>query len=309
MHKMFNVIGELGSRLQGRMWDICKDIIRSTVLNFLEKKRRVHFIHTSDIMYPHKWGLTPIQLLIVSRYLDTLLWEKGEKPVWHVRLSVDDESVQMNKALYCEQYMHFLNMLEMNGFNPILSQFSAKQTPFWGVHDGTHRLGFLLKKCPNSFVPVKISHPLIRQPTNENGHEWLLSIGVRKEYVNQLEEEYNKLWHQMRKYIIAYFHHTEDFSIKKTKVINEFNKVGNVINIEDTILRRDANRKITVIKFTLPYQDLYFKNGRLKSRCIDILVRNITSIIGSGAWEIATSITESVLLEEKIVNTDANYRM
>lgn len=308
---MFTTCGmymQLNNKYKERLVSILKQGVRATLFKFFDKIRRVHFIHTADIMYPHQWGETPIQLVIVSRYLDTLMWKNGEKPIWHIRLSQESEFVQQNKDKFTEQYIFFLNNIQNNGFNPFISQFFARQTPFWGVYDGTHRLGYLLSLSPNSFVPVKISHSLLRQPTHKDGRKWLLSFGLENEYIDQLVEAYNNLLYSMRRYLTAYFSHNEIFAEHRDVVIDEFNNISKIIKIEEGFIFKKTGRPVTVINFELPYQNLYFEHGKLKSRCIDNLNNNIKRILGGYGWEIASSVTESILLEMNISNVDANYQ-
>lgn len=276
------------------------------ISSFIGNKRSF-FIHVSDLMYPLECGYTSLQAVIISRYMDTMLWRDGRNPKWHILMSADDAFVKKHRDDFIHKYSSFLNNINNSGYNPQLSSFTIMQNPFWSLSDGTHRLGWVLTVSPNSFVPVKVKRYKKRHDFEKDGFEFLKKK-VDNKQINIFEDAYSSLRKKMRCDLLAYFVDDELFDRLKDKVLIEFERVGKVVGIEKGIEFTGDKNKVCLIRFILNYQDFYYKRNKLRSRIVDSLCNNIDKILGNKWGHVANSVTESVYFETKLGN-DANYRL
>lgn len=284
-----------------------KKLLHRVIRRIAVIKEPVLFVHVADLLYRQRLGLTAIQFSVISRYLDTCLWRQGKEPIWHIKLSADDKFVTDNKDNFIKSYVNFLNRMERIGYNPSLSNFSVLQNPYWGLHDGTHRMGYLLSICPNSYVPIRISRPLFRQFFMEDGHKHLQKISLSDEDIKILEAAYAELMNKVYHTFTAYFTQ-EMFEMKKRKIIENFSKIGRIVDVEINAINKRNGEKICVIRFQPEHQETYYNNGKLQSHIIDRLRKIMTNTVGRKGGYIAASVTESIYVEETIVGeTMANY--
>ena len=270
------------------------------VLARLANKSRF-FIHSSDLLFPQKDGLTTMQYIVTSRMLDTILLRNGKSPVWHVILSgnnnLDTEKANM-------QYKLFLKRLDEVGFNPGISTFSVMQSPYFGLYDGTHRIGALLSEKANLWLPIEINNKYHKQFFPANGRNYFTQLGLSTEQLDELEQTHAALWKRLRHSLTAAFLEDDYCVMKKNQLLNIIGEVG-CIEAVRTILSPN-NEKICLVNYNLNYQDYYIRNNSLQSCIIDGLKKTLGDILPSLQGGVAGSVSESILLEEKYLLNKAN---
>lgn len=270
------------------------------VLNKLSKDP-TFFIHVSDLLFPQKNGLTTMQYIVISRMLDTKLLRDGKNPVWHIMLSGknDIDVEKMNN-----QYELFLKRMDRVGFNPGVSPFSVVQSPYFGLYDGTHRIGALLSEKSNLWLPIVIRSKYNKQFFPQNGKQFFTKQGLSIEKLTKLEQEHKNLWKKIRHSFIAVFGET-DFYTKKNQLLNIIEDVGEIENIKLSTSTKYG--KFCLVSYSLNFQDYYIRKNKLQSHIIDDLRKSIGNILPSfEKWRLPGSVTESILLEEKVLPNKAN---
>lgn len=185
---------------------------------------REFFVHVSDLLYPHEYGLTAIQMVVISRLLDTKLWQMGKKPVWFLKFSQENEFVQVNCDKFCNQYIEFLKRIDETGFNPDMGALWCFRTPNFSFANGTHRLGWLLAVQPNVFVRIKIIPAFIISGNAENGMDFYKNHGVSEAEIDEIYICYKELWQNMRHSLSGYFYEVKSFMENRQQVLEAISK-------------------------------------------------------------------------------------
>ena len=233
------------------------------------------FMHSSDLMLPHLGGLDWVQVVVVSRILDTEMWQNGETPFWHTALS-DFKFTPEEKAVVDDRYLKFLERMQTTGFNPEMSCFDVTIHPIIWLNGGSHRLGYMLSKNPNIFIPIKF-----------NATPWNFCDGIKKysylgaEALQKIINRYNVLYGKMRKHITAVVN-LKDF----LKHFNEINssipsdiKISLLSNLDGSMVEKAESsilptnkesswkkilsfcqKEIVILKIYLVQQTLHYVN-------------------------------------------------
>lgn len=283
--------------------DKLKKKLYNILYNIFFRYAPIKYIHIADLLYPQKEGITPMQYVILSRVLDTRMWKMNATPVWHIKLSdMTDEDCQ-NRFNY--QYKKFLSRLQLNGGNPGKFVLPIRTVPYWGVADGSHRLGWWLNEITNGFIPVKIINSLFKQVFPANGTAYWRDFGLTEDDLYILQGCHRELWKCIRHKLLACFFECEKFIKAKPFIVNTIQSISEDVEIKE--LKR-TGRIVTVVWFSLVSQDYYYDNNILKSRVIDELRFRIDEYVDSYDYVVAASVTESIKIEDKLFGENANYK-
>lgn len=234
------------------------------------------FMHSSDLMLPHMGGLDWVQIVVISRIMDTEIWQKGKTPFWHTALSDHKFSLE-EKAVIDNQYVNFLERMKITGFNPDISFFDVTIDPIVWLNGGTHRLGYLLSKNPNIFIPVKL-----------NASPWNFYDGIKKyahlgmEMLKKIIDRYDMLYGEMRKHITAVVN-LKDFQKHLNEITSSIPsdmKISLISNLDGSMANKATpsilptnktnvwknilsfcHKEIVILNITLVQQTLYYANN------------------------------------------------
>ena len=290
--------------------------------------RDYHYVHSADLMMPNINGAN--NLGIMGRLMDAEAYRRGEPLYWHtaaIRPQLNDAQIEgMNKG-----YKKFLQAVEKDGFNPEISQVTAWGTENGiGISGGTHRLGFLLSKNENFFVPLKISPVAIDeevQPPQKNPNAdpyySFKAAGIPTEKIDEMKARYALLVSKLRR-TVDVFIDLPLFAANKAAVFAAVEKVGKVTDLNlgrsqmprekreagfDEVLQKIyPMENFVILKVDLNYQALYYKKGKVCSFVGDGITGDLTAALGKNWGYAAGTVTESVKLEEKLFDFAANER-
>lgn len=268
--------------------------------------RKPVYLHGSDLLYAQPKGLSEFQLIVISRIMDTRLWFEGENPVWHLKLS-NNNLTNDNAKSFCDQYVLFLKRIHESGFDPGREPFTIFQRPFLGICGGSHRLGYIFACIPNTYIRVAFFPKIWSQNHGENGEETLLKRGVSLDDIERIKKNYLKLWGQMYHSLTACFFEDNDYIDNKQQILDTFISVGTVDEIKENIKIDNGKCNVTLVRFSLNYQDFYYSRGKLRSKVVETLRYRIDKEIGLHSnYVIADSVTDSIALENDIIENRAN---
>lgn len=261
--------------------------------NAIEKRTsNVMWIHSSDLMFPNKWGASANQLIVISRLLDTELWHRESDMRWHIRLADDGIDLEKTNSRYC----HFLREIEKNGYHPEMSVFTLAEYPMLAQFDGTHRMGWMLSKMPNFFLPAVVKAKKNWFPMD--GKRYMLEC-LNENEVNILIDKYNDVRKKMRNDIIGLIREDVIEKIGLDKVVNIIADGVNVVGIVDKNVCWKS-RKYWQFSITLKYQEMYYKKGKIGSKVVDNISDNLKKASSYNWGYIASTVTESIAIENKI---------
>ena len=304
-------------------------------------KREYRYIHSSDLMMPGSSG--PKNLWVVTRLMDTESWQRGEEMYWHT--GIFSPTLQRARQMD-RNYAKLLTSLTYSGYNPELSQIiAAGSHEGLGLLGGSHRLGYLLRRSENFFAPVKIfptsfgipaADKELQLPESESdraaraniSYEWLHARGIPFDKVENLRDRYEQLVAKLRRNVLCLVE-TSSFMARKKAVLEALAGVGRCIGVRMARAKMAKEKRLAnlsdvdfcpppehsrvlgmdefmVLDVELDCQDLYYAEERLGSFTVDAISRKLEEILGSDWGYMAPTVTESVMLEEKLFDMGAN---
>lgn len=164
------------------------------------KITKIIYVHSSDIMMPSKFGISTPQAIIASRIIDTEYYMKGERPYYHGNMF--EKSGDITKRM-TNNYVAFLNDLEREGYSMAMSHSFITTKPLLMSSEGTHRIGYLLSKFNNVFLPVKVLSES-ENPYDIYGEKYFLNRLRRPEDWTCIKERFEKHYDVMNRSISGY---------------------------------------------------------------------------------------------------------
>ena len=261
-----------------------------------------------------KWDTS---LGIIGRIIDAEAWQNGEEIYWNTMSNPRLTEVQRKRCNL--GYAHFLRNISMNGFNPSISQIiliGNEKNIF--ITGSTHRLGFLLSKNENIFLPAKIFY----SPDEREAHTFAdvfdddiaeyTARGVPLERIDQIRERSRKFLAKLRCHILCLVELAQFFE-HKDAFFAAIDEIGKCTDIKIAQSRMSRNERLAlndgvpkdiyefdslaVLSIKIKYQALYYKDGKIHSFVGDKLKENLTTVFGAAYGYVAGTVTESVNLE------------
>ncbi len=266
-----------------------------------------------------------MQLIVVSRLMDTELWLQGKDMHWHTLLAgvvCSYELDSLSKQQANQQFSLFLKKFFMNGFNPSMSCWKLGRKPRLGQVDGTHRLGCLLSQQRNFWIPVQILLPEDPAWFSESCKSYFVNKGIEKRDLDQIMERYGRLHDEIRTLMSGYM--DSSFLERYHKIIIEifmkrckrfyierefafcqvFPKLKRHLKIEK---KPNNVERIVSFQYELKYQDMYYSDGTIRSKVVDQISLDLEKTLGEGWFYLSNTISESVWVESLFEELKANH--
>ena len=228
----------------------------------------MQFVHASDLMLPSAFGFNYVQFIVVTRMLDTERYFRGENLFWHTANNEYDKTEQKfsdeEKNIADEKYIRFLNRINSSGFNPEISAIDVSIQPTIWLIGGTHRLGYLLSKNENIFVPVQF---LMRQWPPVNAIEKYSDYP--QNLMNEVINRYILLCNRLRRFLTGVIDY-EIFVKHENFIINMIAQILNSTSIQkeeinlpnnDNEIRRHlffVDKKVAVLRIQIDRLTLHY---------------------------------------------------
>lgn len=273
------------------------------------------YLTLGDLLTPVSGIRTRAQYVAVSRIIDIeachdrrgdFLWQRR---IYEHRFGKNYSKEEIRKLnLY---FQSIIDSLDHYGHIEASSSMTTYRRPITPA-GSTHRIAWFFLNDPNAFIPVKIEKRIISEE-KLHGEKSLKDVGFSFKDIRDLDKKYDLLMEKLDVDVSGMIHGRyiseevlkliEDkgkCTVYKKVIVSKYNysKEKYFSPHLQKCKKRYGGMEMTLVRIRLDKQYLYFSEGRVKSKYITKLSREITKLLHTRNWGyIASTVAESKELE------------